>query len=70
LIALAKQAAAWRTPSKRGISYIAQENCRADEKVIFAVGTPLCVTSLDEGILDTLKAERRTIRRMPLAEFL
>ncbi len=40
------------------------------EHVIAAVGTPMCLTSLDEGILTTLENEGKTIRRMPLSEML
>lgn len=39
-------------------------------KTLFAVGSPLCVTTLNEGILDKLEAEGYTVRRMPLTEML
>lgn len=35
-----------------------------------AVGSPLCVTSLNEGILDTLEREGYQIARIPLGEML
>ncbi len=35
-----------------------------------AVGTPLCVTELEEGILETLESEGRRICRMPLSEWM
>lgn len=35
-----------------------------------AVGSPLCVTSLNEGILDTLEREGYQIARIPLGETL
>lgn len=35
-----------------------------------AVGSPLCITSLNEGILDTLEREGYQIARMPLVEML
>ena len=35
-----------------------------------AVGSPLCVTSLNEGILDTLEREGVQIARIPLGEML
>ena len=37
---------------------------------ISAVGTPMCVTSLDDGILEKLENDGNYIRRMPLAEYL
>ncbi len=37
---------------------------------IAAVGTPMCVTSLNEGILDVMEAEKRRIVRMPLSEMI
>ncbi len=39
-------------------------------KRLAAVGSPLCVTSLNEGILDTLEREGYQIARMPLGEML
>ena len=39
-------------------------------KHLAAVGSPLCVTSLNEGILDTLEQEEYQISRMPLSEML
>ena len=39
-------------------------------KRIAAVGTPLCLTVLDEGILDTLDNEGNIILRAPLTEYL
>lgn len=35
-----------------------------------AVGSPLCITSLNEGILDTLEREGYQIARIPLVEML
>lgn len=35
---------------------------------ILAVGTPMCMTSLNEGVLDTLEHEGNTVTRAPLAE--
>lgn len=35
-----------------------------------AVGSPLCITSLNEGILDTLEREGYQIARIPLGEML
>lgn len=35
-----------------------------------AAGSPLCVTSLNEGILDTLEREGYQIARIPLGEML
>lgn len=34
------------------------------------MGSPLCVTSLNEGILDTLEREGYQIARIPLVEML
>lgn len=34
------------------------------------MGSPLCVTSLSEGILDTLEREGYQIARIPLGEML
>ena len=34
------------------------------------MGTPMCLTSLDEGILSALENEGKTVRRMPLSEML
>ena len=42
----------------------------ASNDFLAAVGTPMCVTSLDEGILDKLEVEGRSIRRMPLSELM
>ncbi len=41
-----------------------------DDHVLAAVGTPMCLTSLDEGILSELEEEGKTVRRMPLSEML
>lgn len=35
-----------------------------------AVGTPMCLTDLDSGILETLEAEGDTVFRQPLSEYL
>lgn len=37
---------------------------------ILAVGSPMCRTSLNEGVLDTLEKEGNTVTRAPLAEAL
>lgn len=37
---------------------------------ILAVGTPMCMTSLNEGVLDTLESEGNTVTRTPLSEAL
>lgn len=39
-------------------------------KQLAAVGSPLCVTSLNEGILDALEGKGYQIARMPLGEML
>ncbi len=39
-------------------------------RVLAAVGTPLCLTSLDEGILSSLEEAGNAVRRMPLSEML
>ena len=42
----------------------------ADSHALAAVGTPMCLTGLDEGILSVLENEGNTVRRMPLSEML
>lgn len=42
----------------------------ADSHALAAVGTPMCLTGLDEGILSALEHEGKTVRRMPLSEML
>ncbi len=43
---------------------------KPDGRSIAAVGSPMCVTSLDEGILSQLESEGNIIRRMPFAEMM
>ncbi len=46
------------------------KHATADPHALAAVGTPMCLTSLDEGILSALESEGKTVRRMPLSEML
>ncbi len=39
-------------------------------RTVAAVGTPMCITSLNEGILDELEKEGNLIKRMPLSEMM
>ena len=39
-------------------------------RLLLAVGTPMCETSLDEGVLNQLESEGEHILRAPLAEYL
>ena len=39
-------------------------------RILAAVGTPMCLTDLDSGVLSTLESEGETILRQPLAEYL
>lgn len=41
-----------------------------DGRAIAAVGTPMCETSLDEGVLNQLEGEGERILRAPLSEYL
>lgn len=51
---------------------LAKQTAESQKKgrTIAAVGTPLCLTSLNEGILDELEKEDNRIQRMPLSEML
>ena len=42
----------------------------ASGRRLAAVGTPMCLTTLDSGVLDTLEQEGETLLRQPLAEYL
>ena len=39
-------------------------------RIIAAVGSPMCVTSLDEGVLAQIESESNTVCRMPLSEMM
>ncbi len=56
-------------PDKDGLINLAKL-IPADDRALAAVGTPMCLTSLDEGILSVLESEGKTVRRMPLSEML
>lgn len=56
-------------PDKDGLINLAKL-IPADDRALAAVGTPMCLTSLDEGILSVLEREGKTVRRMPLSEML
>ena len=56
-------------PDKDGLLALAKL-IPADDRALVAVGTPMCLTSLDEGILSALENEGKTVRRMPLSEML
>ncbi len=58
-----------RIPDKDGLINLAKL-IPADDRALAAVGTPMCLTSLDEGILSVLESEGKTVRRMPLSEML
>ncbi len=60
----------WAIPEEDGLLELARQVSRlpGSGKHLAAVGSPLCVTSLNEGILDTLEREGYRISRMPLAE--
>ncbi|MDO5142362.1 MAG: acyl-CoA dehydratase activase [Eubacteriales bacterium] len=70
--ALRERLAPTGIPDRKGLLDLAQQVAEAsgDDGFIAAVGTPMCITSLDEGILDALEQEGRRIRRMPLSEYL
>ena len=58
-----------RIPDREALLALAGQVPAADRSLA-AVGTPMCLTSLDEGILSELEREGRTVRRMPLGEML
>lgn len=42
----------------------------SSEKTVAVVGSPMCITGLDEGILSVLEEDGYTVRRMPLSEMM
>lgn len=60
----------WDTIARAASAVSTADIMSYDSRRIAAVGTPLCLTVLDEGILDTLDNEGNVILRAPLTEYL
>lgn len=61
-----------RIPEWEELMKLAEQTAKfpRNGKRLAAVGSPMCITSLNEGILDTLEKEGYQVSRMPLAEML
>lgn len=57
-------------PTLAKLVELAKQSDTSKKRTIAAVGSPMCITSLDEGVLSMLEQEGNRIKRQPLAEMM
>lgn len=57
-------------PALADLMELAKQAGGREKRTIAAVGSPMCITSLDEGVLSMLEQEGNRIKRQPLSEMM